>query len=292
MGHAPAFQFYAAEYLADENVQLMTLDEEGAYIRLLAYCWREGSVPADPILAGRLCKGASPELMAPVLARFVPVEAGRLVHPRLERERQKQEAFRAKMSVAGKHGNEIKHGISRVGGRVGEHEAVASDRSSSSSSSSSSGTTTPPASAKIAEAPPASDTSKPKKVTTEAPGSMPRGGKGGSLPGMGEGGVVPIPQKSALGILDAPKRFQKPTPEQVDAYAAEVGYHRPNLGPAFCDHYEAGGWKIGTKPMKDWKAAVRTWKHRDAQGGPNGRSDPKQRITGSAGYQPGKYAKL
>jgi hypothetical protein len=25
------------------------------------------------------------------------------------------------------------------------------------------------------------------------------------------------------------------------------------------NHYEANGWKIGRNPMKDWKAAVRTW---------------------------------
>jgi len=25
------------------------------------------------------------------------------------------------------------------------------------------------------------------------------------------------------------------------------------------DHYTANGWKVGKNPMKDWKAAVRTW---------------------------------
>ena len=25
------------------------------------------------------------------------------------------------------------------------------------------------------------------------------------------------------------------------------------------DFYDANGWKVGKKPMKDWKAAVRTW---------------------------------
>lgn len=35
---SPAFQFYAAEFLADENVVLMTNQEVGCYIKLMAYC--------------------------------------------------------------------------------------------------------------------------------------------------------------------------------------------------------------------------------------------------------------
>ena len=37
----------------------MSLEEEGCYIRLLAYCWREGSIPSDLDKLSRLCKGAS-----------------------------------------------------------------------------------------------------------------------------------------------------------------------------------------------------------------------------------------
>ena len=28
------------------------------------------------------------------------------------------------------------------------------------------------------------------------------------------------------------------------------------------NHYEANGWKVGKNAMKDWKAAVRTWRER------------------------------
>lgn len=53
------------------------------------------------------------------------------------------------------------------------------------------------------------------------------------------------------------KRFIKPTVEEVDAYCSE---RSNNIDPAqFCDFYEAKGWMIGKSPMKDWKAAVRTW---------------------------------
>jgi len=27
----------------------------------------------------------------------------------------------------------------------------------------------------------------------------------------------------------------------------------------FYNHYESNSWKVGKNPMKDWKAAVRTW---------------------------------
>jgi len=56
------------------------------------------------------------------------------------------------------------------------------------------------------------------------------------------------------------KRFQKPTPEQVTEYAAEIGFSMD--GEAFCDFYESKGWKIGQTAMKNWQAAVRTWKRR------------------------------
>lgn len=37
----------------------------------------------------------------------------------------------------------------------------------------------------------------------------------------------------------------------------------------FCSFYQSNGWKVGKNPMKDWKAAVRTWEKRDAQSGNN-----------------------
>ena len=56
------------------------------------------------------------------------------------------------------------------------------------------------------------------------------------------------------------KRFIIPTPEEVQAYCDE----RKNdiSGQQFCDFYSSKGWKIGKEPMKDWKAAVRTWEMR------------------------------
>lgn len=60
----------------------------------------------------------------------------------------------------------------------------------------------------------------------------------------------------------SPKRkvFKKPTVDEIRAYCAER--HNSVDAEHFYDHYEANGWKIGGKsPMKDWRAAVRTWEN-------------------------------
>jgi predicted phage replisome organizer len=58
-----------------------------------------------------------------------------------------------------------------------------------------------------------------------------------------------------------PKRFTAPALEEVKAYCAE----RKNNVDAerFIDYYTANGWKVGKNPMKDWKAAVRSWERND-----------------------------
>lgn len=54
------------------------------------------------------------------------------------------------------------------------------------------------------------------------------------------------------------KRFMKPTHDDVSNYCMEKGI--TNVDPdRFIDYYESNGWKVGKNPMKDWKAAVRTW---------------------------------
>ena len=57
-----------------------------------------------------------------------------------------------------------------------------------------------------------------------------------------------------------PKRgkFTPPTALEVNAYMQEQGMD--DLSEKFVNFYEAKGWQIGKNKMKDWKAAVRTWK--------------------------------
>jgi hypothetical protein len=52
-------------------------------------------------------------------------------------------------------------------------------------------------------------------------------------------------------------RFIKPTIDDVTKYIKEKGYNVN--AEKFISYYESVGWKVGSKSMKDWKAAVRTW---------------------------------
>lgn len=63
------------------------------------------------------------------------------------------------------------------------------------------------------------------------------------------------------------KRFTPPTVEEVRAYCKERGNR---VDPQrFVDFYTANGWTQGRgKPIKDWRAAVRTWEARDKQAAP------------------------
>lgn len=72
--------------------------------------------------------------------------------------------------------------------------------------------------------------------------------------------------------IDGRKRFSPPTVEEVTAYCKE----RKNRIDAqqFIDFYASKGWKVGNTPMKDWKACVRTWEHRDGQS-----SQPMKTVT-------------
>lgn len=55
-------------------------------------------------------------------------------------------------------------------------------------------------------------------------------------------------------------RFSPPTAEQVREYCQE---RRNRVDPEkFVNFYAAKGWRIGSTPMYDWKAAVRTWETR------------------------------
>ena len=67
-----------------------------------------------------------------------------------------------------------------------------------------------------------------------------------------------IKRKSPNGLTRS--HFKKPTVEEAAAYCKE----RNNGVDAemFVDYYEANGWHVGKQPMKDWKAAVRTWERR------------------------------
>lgn len=106
-GKAPAFQFYPKDFLTDEHVALMSLQERGAYITLICYCWQQGSLPAEHEHLARFCGTplAVFRRLWPSIApcfRPHPSQGDRLVHPRLEKERKKQRDFRRLQSEKGR----------------------------------------------------------------------------------------------------------------------------------------------------------------------------------------------
>jgi len=102
---APAFQFYAGDFLSDINVQLMTMAQRGIYITLLANEWIEGELPNNLVKLKVLCGNPVDfETDWEAIKHCFVVEDGKLVNNRLEKERGKMVAYRERMSDAGKKG--------------------------------------------------------------------------------------------------------------------------------------------------------------------------------------------
>ena len=57
------------------------------------------------------------------------------------------------------------------------------------------------------------------------------------------------------------KRDTRPTLLEVTAYCQE---RKNSVDPdTWFDFYQSKGWLVGKTPMKDWRAAVRTWERRE-----------------------------
>lgn len=91
--------------------------------------------------------------------------------------------------------------------------------------------------------------------------------------------VPTVPKKR-----EARKRFSPPSAAEVREYCQE----RENAVDAesFVDFYAAKGWKVGNAPMKDWKAAVRTWEKRESRAAPRrGAFDANDYLLGIIGEE-------
>jgi hypothetical protein len=53
--------------------------------------------------------------------------------------------------------------------------------------------------------------------------------------------------------------FIKPSIEELKTYMIEIGM--TDVSEKWFDYYESNGWLVGKNKMKNWKAAVRTWKN-------------------------------
>lgn len=56
-------------------------------------------------------------------------------------------------------------------------------------------------------------------------------------------------------------RFSPPSVQEIEEYCREKGFLLD--AERFVDYYASIGWRVGKNPMKDWRAAVRTWVKKD-----------------------------
>jgi uncharacterized protein YdaU (DUF1376 family) len=99
---SPAFQFYAKDFAT--GTASMSLQEVGAYIRLLCYQWDVGSVPSDASERARIlgcAKAQERELWKKVGQKFA-LRNDVYLNERMEDERQKQAEYRRRQSDRGK----------------------------------------------------------------------------------------------------------------------------------------------------------------------------------------------
>lgn len=104
MYEAPAVQFYFGDFLNDTAD--MTLEERGAYITLLGYAWINVGIPLEEKKIRRIL-GISPHKFSKIwpelLPKFFAMPDG-YMNPRMEEERAKQIAYRAKQAESGRKG--------------------------------------------------------------------------------------------------------------------------------------------------------------------------------------------
>lgn len=98
---APAFQFYPADFLV--GTAHYTMEEVGAYIRLLCYQWEHNRIPIQP---EKICRLAGAEkysrIIDMVTEKFVQTSPGFLQNERLEQTRSEQQKHSAEQSERAK----------------------------------------------------------------------------------------------------------------------------------------------------------------------------------------------
>lgn len=113
---APAFQFYADDFLA--GTADMKAEEVGGFIRLLCHQWTKGGIPDDKDRAEMMAGLIGSPSICYVLAKFEkdPVD-GLLKNKRLEIVRQEQQEFSKSRSTSGRKGAEIRWGHGKQDGK-------------------------------------------------------------------------------------------------------------------------------------------------------------------------------
>jgi uncharacterized protein YdaU (DUF1376 family) len=100
---APAFQFYADDFLA--GTLEMSQEEVGQYIRLLCHQWNRGSIPVETEKQQRLTGGC---VSVDVLVKFRLCEDGLLRNERLETVRSEKDRYLQQQSQKGRKSAELR----------------------------------------------------------------------------------------------------------------------------------------------------------------------------------------
>lgn len=114
---SPAFQFYARDFVADLDVVAFSLEEVGAYTKLLCYSWLKDGLPDDHAqLAKALHVGPArfARIWNVISVKFPAHIDGRLRNGRQEEERIKQATWREKSAIGGRHSKANRKGAARV----------------------------------------------------------------------------------------------------------------------------------------------------------------------------------
>lgn len=102
---APAYPWYPRDFDMDEEVKLMTYEEEGIYRRLLDHQWFHDGLPAEIDRIARLVpkvpSARFKKLWPAIAPKFLLVD-GRLVNPKLEQVRRGVDEYTARQRHAGR----------------------------------------------------------------------------------------------------------------------------------------------------------------------------------------------
>lgn len=136
---SPAFQFYPNDWLSSPRLAMMTAEQEGAYIRLLCYCWNDDdlSIPDDDKILASLAR-VDEGCLQLVKDCFIkhPKKENFLTQERLQKEKKKQDAWKKKSSEGGKKSAESRARAKKEGFKGGSRVVQPKPNSSSSISSS------------------------------------------------------------------------------------------------------------------------------------------------------------
>lgn len=110
---APAYQWYPKDYEMDEPVKFMTYEQEGIYRRLLDHQWLHGGIPSDldqvSMLVPKIPRARFRTVWPGIAVKFDMI-CGRLVNPRMERQRKSLEDHKRRQGENGKKGAESRWG--------------------------------------------------------------------------------------------------------------------------------------------------------------------------------------